>query len=148
MTVNSRIAIAAITLSAAGFVGLVQYEGYRDTAYLDTVGVPTIGVGTTEGVKLGDKITVEHALVRAITDVAKFEGALKQCVKVPLHQHEYDVYVTFSYNIGSRAFCGSTLVKKLNAYDYAGACAEISRWVKQPELAPRRAKERAKCEGR
>jgi lysozyme len=147
MTTNARVAIGALALSAAGFVGLVQYEGYREAAYIDTVGVPTIGIGTTEGVKLGDKITVERALVRAITDISKFEGALKRCVNVPLHQYEYDVYLTFSYNVGSGAFCGSTLVRKLNAYDYAGSCAEISRWVKQPELAPRRAKERAKCEG-
>lgn len=142
-----RMMIGTLALSAAGLVGLVQYEGYRDRAYLDTVGVPTIGVGTTEGVKLGDKITVDRALARALTDIGKFEGALKQCVKVPLHQHEYDVYVTFSYNIGAPAFCRSTLVKKLNAADYVGACNEILRWVKQPELKPRRIKENAKCLG-
>ena len=58
----------------------------------------------------------------------QFEGALKQCVTVPLAQHEYDALVSFSYNVGSRAFCQSTLVKKLNAEDYAGACAELLRW--------------------
>jgi lysozyme len=43
-------------------------------------------------------------------------------------QHEYDALVSFSSNVGSRAFCQSTLVKKLNAEDYAGACAEQLRW--------------------
>ena len=47
---------------------------------------------------------------------------------VPLAQHEYDALVSFSYNVGSHAFCQSTLVKKLNAEDYAGACSELLRW--------------------
>jgi lysozyme len=84
--------------------------------------VPTIGFGTTSGVKLGDTTTPPKALARALTDVQQFEGALKQCVTVPLAQHEYDALVSFSYNVGSRAFCQSTLVRKLNAEDYAGAC--------------------------
>jgi lysozyme len=47
---------------------------------------------------------------------------------VPLHQHEYDAMIGLSYNIGGSAFCNSTLVKKLNAGDYQGACKEILRW--------------------
>jgi len=49
-------------------------------------------------------------------------------VTVPLHQREYDALVSLAYNIGPTAFCGSTLVKKLNAGDYQGACSEILRW--------------------
>jgi lysozyme len=69
-------------------------------------------------------------LARALTDIQKFEGALSRCVTAPLHQYEYDAFVSLSYNIGASAFCGSTLVKKLNSGDYAGACAEILRWDK------------------
>lgn len=124
-------------------------EGYTDRAVIPIPGdVPTIGFGTTEGVKMGDRITPPVALGRALSDASKFEGAIKRCVTVPLHQYEYDAYFDLAYNIGGAAFCGSTLVKKLNAGDYAGACAEISRWVKQPQLAPRRARERAMCEGK
>ncbi|ACO74987.1 Lysozyme [Laribacter hongkongensis HLHK9] len=102
---------------------------------------------------MGDRITSPKALARALTDVQKFEGALKQCVRVPLHQHEYDAFVSLAYNIGSGAFCSSTLVQKLNAGDYAGACAEIDRWtyaggIRLPGLVKRRAEERARCEGR
>ena len=63
-------------------------------------------------------------------DVQQFEGALKSCVTVPLAQHEYDALVSFSYNVGSGAFCKSTLVRKLNAGDYHGACAELLRWTR------------------
>jgi lysozyme len=53
---------------------------------------------------------------------------LPEWANVPLAQHEYDALVSFSYNVGSRAFCQSTLVRKLNAGDYAGACSELRRW--------------------
>lgn len=126
-----RVKLAGLALSATALVGIALHEGYSDRAYTPVPGdVPTIGFGTTEGVKPGDTITPTKALARALQDVQKYEGALKRCVKVPLHQHEYDAYIILSYNIGQTAFCGSTLVRKLNAEDYAGACAEILRWDK------------------
>lgn len=151
---RTRTVIAALVLSAAGFVGIVQWEGYSSTTYVPVPGdVPTIGFGTTAGVKPGDTITPQAALGRALADVSRFEGALRECVKVPLTQGEYDAFVSLAYNIGPGAFCGSTLVRLLNAGDYAGACAQISRWNKQggrvlAGLTKRREAERAKCEGR
>lgn len=124
-----RRTLNALALSAAALVGLVAHESYRGEAYIPVPGdVPTIGYGTTAGVKMGDRTDPVTALRAALRDVDRFEGALRQCVKVPLHQHEYDAYVSLSYNIGSGAFCGSTLVRKLNAQDYPGACQEILRW--------------------
>lgn len=150
----SRLKTTLLALSAVGLVGLVGYESYTSTAVIPIPGdVPTIGFGTTEGVHLGDKTTPPAALARALQDVQKFEGAIKQCVKVPLHQWEYDAYTQLAYNIGSGAFCSSTLVRLLNAGDYAGACAQISRWNRAGGrevrgLTIRRAKERALCEGK
>ncbi len=124
-----RLAPLFLALSAAALVGIATHEGYSDKAIIPVPGdVPTIGFGTTEGVKLGDRITPPKALARALADVQKFEGALKQCVSVPLHQYEYDAFVSLAYNVGPTAFCGSTLVRKLNAGDYPGACDEILRW--------------------
>ena len=126
---KARIVIGALTLSASALVGIAVHEGYRGEAYTPVKGdVPTLGYGTTDGVKPGDTIEPVQALVRKLQDVQKFEGALKQCVRVPLHQHEYDAFLSLAYNIGPGAFCGSTLVRRLNAGDYAGACAEILRW--------------------
>lgn len=155
-----RLMVAALTLSAAGLVGIVSYEGYTDRAVIPVSGdAPTIGFGTTEGVRIGDRITPPVALGRALGDVKKFEGALKGCVTVPLHQAEYDAYTSLAYNIGQTAFCGSTLVRKLNAGDYAGACAQISRWDRFQGkdckirsngcygLVERRTGERNLCEG-
>ena len=124
-----RRTVAGLSLSAAALVGILLHEGYTDRAVIPVKGdVPTIGFGATTGVKLGETTTPPKALARALADVQQFEGALKQCVTVPLAQHEYDALVSFSYNVGSHAFCRSTLVKKLNAEDYAGACSELLRW--------------------
>lgn len=126
---SSRTRVAALLLSAAGLVGLVVHEGYSDRAIIPIPGdVPTIGFGTTDGVKMGDTITPPQALQRALTDVSKFEGALKRCVKVPLHQYEYDAMVQLAYNIGGTAFCNSTVVRRVNAGDYAGACDAFLMW--------------------
>lgn len=147
-----RIRLAALGLSAAALVGIATFEGYSPTTYLDIVGIPTIGFGTTHGVKPGQKTDPVAALQRKLSDVQKFEGAIKQCVTVPLHQYEYDAYLSLAYNIGSGAFCGSTLVKKLNKQDYEGACREILRWNRAGGkvvrgLSVRREKEYRTCIG-
>lgn len=127
----NRIAVGALSLSAIAFGGIAVREGYTSEAIIPTIGdVPTIGLGTTEGVRMGDRITPPQAIVRALQDIGKYEGAIKQCVHVPLHQAEYDVYVDLAYNIGSAGFCGSTIVKRLNAQNYAGACDAILMWNK------------------
>ena len=151
--IQSRTTLAALALSAAGLVGIALNEGYSDRAIVPVAGdVPTIGFGTTDGVKPGDTITPPKALERALRDVQKFEGAVKQCVTVPLTQYEYDAYISLAYNIGPTNFCGSTLVRKLNAQDYAGACREILRWDRfkgQPlaGLTARRQREYQQCTG-
>lgn len=124
-----RLAPIYLALSAAGLVAIAVSEGYTDKAVIPVPGdKPTIGFGTTSDVKLGDRTTPPKALARALSDVQSYEGALKRCVKVPLHQFEYDAYVSFAYNVGPGAFCGSTLVNLLNQGDYEGACQQILRW--------------------
>ena len=148
-----RRTLAGLALSASALVGILMHEGYSDKAYTPVKGDRlTIGFGSANGVKAGDTIKPPQAVARALADVQRFEGALKQCVKVPLHQYEYDAYISLSYNIGSKAFCGSTLVKKLNAGDYAGACQQVLRWDRfkgKPlaGLTKRRQAEYEQCKG-
>jgi lysozyme len=123
-----RKAVASLALSAVALVGIAVHEGYEGNAYQDIVGIWTIGFGTTEGVRPNQTITPVAALQRKLTDVQKFEGALKQCVTVPLSQNEYDAYISLAYNIGSGAFCNSTLVRLLNQGQYDMACQQILRW--------------------
>lgn len=121
---NPRIIVAA--LSASGLIGIALYEGFRDTAYRDSVNVATVGFGSTEGVKLGDKITVERGLVMLAKDVSKHEAGLRKCVgNVPMHQYEWDGLVSLTFNVGVGAVCGSSIPRKLKAGDYAAACRTI-----------------------
>ena len=94
MTLDSRgprTAIAGLVLSAATLVGIATHESYRGDAYLPTPqDVPTIGWGTTDAVKLGDKTEPTRALVRLLHDAGRFERAVKRCANVPMHQHEFD----------------------------------------------------------
>jgi lysozyme len=149
----NRKPIFGLGISGVALIGLLVAEGFRDHAYIPVAGdVPTIGFGTTENVKMGDKVTVTQALNRAMVDVQKFEGAIKSCVKVPLHQYEYDAYTSLAYNIGSGAFCRSTLVKLLNQQKYEEACKQILRWdffKGKPlrGLSVRREKEYQQCIG-
>lgn len=127
----NRTKVAYLSISAMAFVGLLTYEGYTDRAIIPVPGdKPTMGFGTTDGVTMNSRTNPVEAVQRALKDAAKFEGAVKTCVKVPLHQYEYDAYISLSYNIGQSAFCSSTLVKKLNAGAYAEACKELLRWDK------------------
>lgn len=155
---KARLAISALSLSAAALVGMAVHEGYRDTAYHATAdererGISTIGFGTTGGVKPGDRITPERALVRLLADAEGFQQQLRGCIgDVPMFQHEWDAYVSWAYNVGAGAACKSTLVRKLQARDYTGACNELLKWDKQsgrvlPGLTKRRQEEHRKCLG-
>lgn len=149
----NRLIPTSLVLTASVLVSIAVEEGFVGNAYTPVKkDVPTIGFGTTEGVKVGDKITPERALVRLLNDADKFTQAVKKCAPVPMYQYEFDAYVSLTYNIGSGAFCNSTLVKKLKAYDYEGACKEILRWDKfkgQPlkGLTLRRQREYQLCMG-
>ena len=149
----NRVALASLALSGAALVGIATHEGFVGRTYLDVVGIPTIGFGTTKDVKPNQTITPERALVKLLQDANEMEKQLKRCIgDVPLHQHEWDAIVSWTYNVGTGAACKSTLVKKLKAGDYTGACNELTRWTyaggKQLSgLVKRREHERQMCLG-
>jgi lysozyme len=128
---DTRDKIASLVVTAAILTGIANYESFSPVAYIPVPGdVPTIGFGTTEGVKLGDTITVERALVRLEDDTNRYAAAVKRCTPVPMYPYEFAAYVSLTYNIGEGAYCRSTLARKLNSGDYWGACQEILRWNK------------------
>jgi lysozyme len=147
-----RMPIGLLALSASALIGIAVHEGFSDKAYDDGVGVQTIGFGTTEGVKRGDRTTVERALVRLGADAEKYAQAVRRCAPVPMYQYEFDAAVDLAYNIGPTAFCGSTVARRFTAGDYAGACDAMLMWNKAggkvlPGLTKRREQERRTCLG-
>lgn len=150
----NRTLVASLTLSASALVGLAVHEGYREEAYTPVKGDrPTLGFGDAQGVRLGDRTDPVRALIRLNQQADVFQQQMRQCIgDVPMYQHEWDSVISWSFNVGSQAACGSTLVKKLQAFDYAGACKELLRWDRfqgsvLPGLTKRRQDEYRKCMG-
>ncbi|SEI83560.1 lysozyme [Azotobacter beijerinckii] len=152
MTMQRRLAIAAAgaTLSIASVV-VANFEGLRTKAYRDPVGIPTICYGHTATARIGQTRSQAEcdALLRG--DLGDALEQVDRLVTVPLPVERRAALASFAYNVGSGRLSGSTLLRKLNAGDTAGACAELSRWVYAGEeklsgLVQRRAAERELCE--
>lgn len=123
-----------LTLSAVGLAAIVAWEGFTSKAIIPVPGDPwTFGFGSTtkedgSPVNPGDVISPHRAVRLAVKDIAGKETVLKGCIKAPLTQKEWDLYVGHAYNVGPYKFCGSTFVKRLNALDYTGACDQFLKW--------------------
>ncbi len=138
----------ANAISQKGLDLIKQFEGLRLTAYKDPVGIWTIGYGHTGNVKPGQTITRAKAEQLLKSDTGWAQAAVRKYVKVPLTQGQFDALTSFTYNCGAGALQSSTLLKKLNAKDYAGAQKEFGKWVnaggkKLAGLVRRRAAEAA-----
>ncbi len=120
-----------MNLSLAGLAQLKQFEGLRLQPYKDAAGLWTIGYGHL--VKPGewwDSITEAQAAQLLADDAGTAEDAVNSLVKVPLTQPQFDALVSFVYNVGVGAFRRSTLLRLLNAGDYAGAAGQFPLWRK------------------
>ncbi|WP_165464241.1 lysozyme [Enterobacter cloacae] len=121
--------------SDKGIALIKQFEGCKLTAYQDSVGVWTIGYGWTQPVdgkpiRAGMTIKQETAERLLKTGLVSYESDVSRLVKVGLNQGQFDALVSFTYNLGARSLSTSTLLRKLNAGDYAGAAEEFLRWNK------------------
>lgn len=121
--------------SDKGITLIKQFEGCKLTAYQDSVGVWTIGYGWTHPVdgkpiRAGMTIKQETAERLLKTGLVSYESDVSRLVKVGLTQGQFDALVSFTYNLGARSLSTSTLLRKLNAGDYAGAADEFLRWNK------------------
>lgn len=148
-----RKVVTGIAVSATAIGLIAGYEGFVDHTYTDAVGVKTIGYGHTGAdVKAGQTITRKAAEELLVKDADRHWKQARKYIKVPLYQHEADAYASFVFNVGVGNFRNSTLLKKLNAGDYAGACAQLKKWVyaggkKLPGLVKRREAEYRMCMG-
>ena len=114
-------------------------EGLSLKAYPDPRGQTktwAIGYGTNAPwVKPGMTCTEEQANGWLMDKIKSAESCINRLVNVELEQHEFDALVDFVYNVGEgsailrKGFAGSTLLKKLNLGDKAGAAQELLRWV-------------------
>lgn len=129
-----------------------EFEGLELNSYLCPAGVWTIGYGNTfyeDGarVKPNETITEERANTMLEFVYDKFEASVKALLKVEVTENQLGSLVSFAYNLGVGALGKSTLLKLLNAGDYAGAADELLKWTRAsgkvlPGLVRRRKAER------
>lgn len=141
-----------MTTSAAGRQFITEQEGQRLTAYQDSIGVWTIGVGHTsaEGppqVTAGLQITSEECDEILARDLQKTEQAVRSLITVPVTQCEFDALVSLAFNIGAGNFAKSSVHRDLNAGNRAAAADAFLMWDKAgghvlPGLDKRRQRER------
>lgn len=130
---------------------VMLYEGTVLRSYRDPVGIVTACVGHTgPELRMGQRYTRQQCEDMLYGDLLKHAAAL-DCVKTPMAENQKAAFLSFAFNVGNKAFCESTLVRKANAGDLPGACAELSRWTlaggrELPGLVKRRAAERQLCE--
>lgn len=128
---------------------LINWEELRTKAYKDIVGIPTVCVGETRGVKMGDYYTEEECKDMLADRLVEFNAAIDSCVKVPLSERRRAALLAFSYNVGTGAFCRSSVVRRLNEGD-PNACDSLLAYVYAggkvvKGLQNRRQKEYALC---
>jgi len=127
-------AASSYTASADAVNLIKQFEGKRLTSYQDSVGIWTIGYGTTmingspvvAGMTITDAQAEEYLLAHINTKVAP----AIQKVKAPITQSMFDAMCCLTYNIGSGAFGKSTLKQNTDATNYTQAATNFMDWNK------------------
>ncbi len=111
-----------------------EFEGFMAHAYLDSVRVPTIGYGTTAkaGVgivpALGMVITEAEAEAYLRAAVDKFAADIVRRLTHPATPNQFGAMVSLAYNIGPGNFAKSSVLRRFNAGDIAGAAKAFSLW--------------------
>jgi len=116
--------------SDAGIALTKGFEGLRLTAYRDCGGVLTIGYGHT-GPDVAEGMTIDEAQAEVLlrADLQAAVDCVNRAVIPAITQNQFDALVDFCFNVGCGALLNSTLLRKLNAGDFAGAAAQFAVWV-------------------
>lgn len=141
-------AVAAVCCTLVG-----GFEGLRQTAYPDpaTKGPPwTVCYGETKGVQRGDRHTVAECKAMLAASLEGYAAGVEQCVTREMPDGPYVGFVSLSYNIGTGAFCRSSVARLWNAGQVRASCDAILKFNRAagivfPGLTRRREAERAVC---
>ena len=121
-------------VSIAGINIIKEFEGFKSHAYIDTDGTPVIGYGLSqiEGkpVQIGDRISTAKANEALYSQLQVIQQELDKAIDVDLSDRQLGAIASLSFNAGVNHITESTLVRKINAGDYAGAANEFLRWDK------------------
>lgn len=134
----------------------LTFEGVFLKPYLCPAGIATIGAGST-AYEDGRKVTLKDSPITRERALSLCDATLiniympaveKLCVPARSNPNMLAALTDFSYNLGCTRLAGSTLRRKVNAGDIAGAKVELLKWVRGggrvlPGLVKRRQAEAA-----
>lgn len=149
-----RAGLAGIIGAAAAAALLVltpTFEGTKLTTYRDMGGVLTYCTGATENAMWGKTYTPDQCRAQLDRDLERHAAGIARCVPMDrLTNGQKVAFVDAAYNIGVAAFCGSSMARRANVGDMAGACDALLMWNKVggkevPGLTRRRQAERELC---
>jgi lysozyme len=119
---------SSLALSGAYLVG--PWEGEVRTTYIDPVGIKTVCYGHTGGyVKAGKTYTGNECVEILARDLVEHNREMQKYIRVPINMYQNAAFTSFCFNVGVNACRNSTAFKLLNQFNYAGACAQIKRWI-------------------
>ena len=103
--------------------------------YICPAGVWTIGYGATYGPD-------GHRVVKDTPTIDEFEAgellkrdmghslrAVDRLVVVPINENQRGSLVSFTFNLGAGALSSSTLIRRINSYQWDDVPRQFSRWI-------------------
>lgn len=119
-----------MSISDNGIKTIANFEGKRNSMYLDAVGLPTIGIGhlIKQGESFPSQMTDKEVYDLFRKDVKRFENVVNKLVKVKINQNQFDALVSWSFNCGEFALEDSTLLRVLNEGNYNLAADNFLKW--------------------
>ena len=123
---------AGVIVALIAMLGV--WEGSKPKPYLDHIGIPTAcrgitGPEVTRRYNAGERFTTAECDAMETAYILTMQDRMAGCIKEPMSDGEWLAYSHFAFNVGTAGFCKSSLVKRLNAGDHAGACRQMAKWT-------------------
>lgn len=135
-------------MTPAGVRKLMEWEGFKRSAYRDSAGFMTIGVGHlltqverergTILLDIGERLDKAVVWTRGLTetevmqllaqDLYRFEKAVTNAVPMSISDREFDSLVSFAFNVGVGSFLSSTLLKRIKNGKRKSVPTEFRKW--------------------
>ncbi len=144
-----------MSISQAGLLKIIQFEGWVDHPYNDQAGYATIGYGhllhkspvdQSDLDAYPEPLTKMQGAALLNADVQSAVEAVNNYVTVPLRQDQFDALVSFTFNLGVGTFEKSSVLTAVNNQDWPNVIYWLNQYVHADgevveDLVSRRAQE-------
>jgi len=140
-------------MTEEGLALIRRFEGFRAQAYRCPAGIWTIGYGHTSNAgppRVSPGMTISETEARRVlaADVERFAAEVRAALTREVSPEQFSALVSFAFNVGTAAFCTSSVLRAVNAGDFGAVPDRLGLWVKArgktlPGLVRRRAAEAA-----